>query len=378
MTAAGGASGTAAAGFEGVREAFERNLAAHGETGGAFAAMVDGALVVDLWGGAADPATARPWSERTCAVIFSGTKGVVATALLLLVERGQLDLDSPVSGIWPEFAAAGKDAITIAQLCSHSGGLPGLSVPFDFHDPGAMARALAAQAPIVPIGAPSYHAITFGWLAGELIRRVDGRSAGAFVRDELALPLGDLDIRIGLAPDDELAGERAQLRCSESFRLGAFASAEPDPRLALVYGGSGITPEVWNDPAVLASVIPAAGGVATARALATLYGRVVTPGGPLSQSTLALGLRPVAVGDDPLTGRPLRFGPTGYELAGTPSALGPAADAFGHTGAGGSSHGAWPSLRTGFSYVTAELRSEDEDQRARTLLAALHEALTAA
>ena len=375
MTAASAASGTAAPGFEGVREAFERNLAAHGETGGAFAAMVDGKLVVDLRGGSADPATGRPWGERTCAVIFSGTKGVVATALLLLVERGQLALDAPVASVWPEFAAAGKGEVTIAQLCSHSGGLPGLSAPFDFGDPEAMARALAAQAPIVPIGAPSYHAITYGWLAGELIRRVDGRSAGAFVRDELALPLGDLDIRIGLEPCDPLAAERARLRCSERFGPAAFASADPDPRLQLVYGGSGIAPEVWNDPVLLAAVIPAAGGVATARALATLYGRLMAPGGPIDESVLERGRQAVAVGDDPLTGRPLRFGPTGYELAGTLSELGPAADAFGHTGAGGSSHGGWPSLRTGFSYVTAELRSEDEDVRAQTLLAALHEAL---
>lgn len=376
MTAESAAAGTAAPGFEGVRAAFERNLAAHGETGGAFAAMVDGELVVDLRGGLAGPEAGRPWGARTCAVIFSGTKGVVATALLLLVERGQLALDAPVASIWPEFAAAGKGEVTIAQLCSHRGGLPGLSATFDFGDPEAMARALAAQAPIVPIGAPSYHAITYGWLAGELIRRVDGRNAGAFVRDELALPLGDLDIRIGLSPDDPLAGERARLRCSERFGPAAFASADPDPRLQLVYGGSGIAPEVWNDPALLAAVIPAAGGVATARALATLYGRLVAPGGPIDESALERGRQAVAAGDDPLTGRPLRFGPTGYELAGTPSELGPAADAFGHTGAGGSSHGGWPSLRTGFSYVTAELRSEDEDVRAHTLLAALHEALT--
>src|SRR5664279_1062187 len=110
--------------------------------------------------------------------------------------------------------------------------------------------------------------------------------------------------------------------------------------------------------------------------MATLYGLLAT-GGLVAPETLALGLRPEGTGDDPLTGRPLRFGPTGYELTGTQSALGPAGDAFGHTGAGGSSHGAWPSLRTGFSYVTAQLRSESADQRARSLLAALHTALAA-
>jgi CubicO group peptidase (beta-lactamase class C family) len=377
VTAAPAATGSVAPGFEGVRVAFDRNLAEHGETGGAFAALVDGALVVDLWGGVADPATGRPWNERTPAVIFSGTKGVVATALLLLVERGQLDLAAPVGAVWPELAAAGKGEVTIAQLCSHCGGVPGVVGRFELAEPRVIARALAAQAPIVPIGAPSYHALTYGWLAAELLARVDGRSVGSFVQDELALPLGALDLRIGLAADDELAAERAQLRLAPGFQLGAFSAADPDPRLELVYGNPPLSPEVWNDPGVLALEVPAAGGVATARALATLYGRLVTGGGPLERQTLSIGCRPEGVGDDPLTGRPLRFGPTGYELAGTPSVLGPAADAFGHTGAGGSSHGAWPSLRTGFSYVTAELRREDEDERARTLLAALHEASTA-
>jgi CubicO group peptidase (beta-lactamase class C family) len=376
VTAAQAASGTVAPGFESVREAFERNLAQGGESGGAFAAMVDGELLVDLWGGLADSETGRPWGERTCAVIFSGTKGVVATALLLLAERGQLDLAEPVSRLWPEFAAAGKGAVTVAQLFAHCGGVPGLDVPFALGDPAAMARALAAQAPIVPIGAPSYHAFTYGWLAAEVVRRVDGRSVGTFVREELAPPLGDLDLRIGLATGDELAGERADLRAAPGFELGAFDVPEPDPRLELVYGSSRASPAVWNDPAVLAFGVPAAGGVGNARALATLYGRLVGDGGPLAAETLELGRRPQGVGDDPLTGRPLRFGPTGYELAGTQSANGPAADAFGHTGAGGSSHGGWPSLRTGFSYVTAELQSEQRDERARSLLAALHEALT--
>ena len=377
MTAASAVSGAVAPGFERVRTAFECNFAEHAETGGAFAAMVDGQLVADLRGGLADPATGRPWGERTPAVIFSGTKGIVATALLMLVERGVLDLDARVAEVWPEFAAAGKDGISVAQLLSHCGGLAGVAGRLAFDQPRAIARMLAAQAPIVPVGTPCYHALTYGWLAGELIYRIDGRDAGTFVREEIALPLGGLDLRIGLAAGDELAGERAELREAPDFELGAFSVEEPDPRLELVY--CGITrglPAFWNDPSVLALGIPAVGCVATARAVATVYGRIVT-GDLLAPATLALGRRAEAVGDDPLTGRALRFGPTGYELAGTLSALGPAEDAFGHTGAGGSSHGGWPALRTGWSYVTAELRSESGDVRAQTLLAALHEALAA-
>jgi CubicO group peptidase (beta-lactamase class C family) len=376
VTAAPAVSGAVAPGFEGVRTAFERNLAEHGESGGAFAAMVDGRLVADLRGGLADPASGRPWRERTSAVIFSGTKGIVATALLMLVERGTLDLSARVAEVWPEFAAAGKDRITVAQLLSHSGGLPGIAAPYAFDQPRAIARVLAAQAPIVPVGSPCYHALTYGWLAGELFHRLDGRDAGAFVRDEIALPLGGLDLRFGLAPGDELAGERAVLREAPGFALEAFSVEEPDPRLEHVYGITRGLPAFWNDPSVLALGIPAIGCVATARAVATVYGRIVA-GDLLAPATLALGRRAEAVGDDPLTGRALRYGPTGYELAGTLSPLGPAEDAFGHTGAGGSSHGGWPALRTGWSYVTAELRSESRDVRAHTLLAALHDALGA-
>ena len=376
MTAEASVRGTAAPGFEAVRRAFQHSFAEGGETGGAFAAMVDGELVVDLHGGVADLATGRPWGARTAAVIYSGSKGIVATALLLLAERGQLDLAGRVAAIWPEFGAAGKGEVTVAQLLSHCGGLPGVAGPYALDQPRAIARALAAQAPMTPVGTPSYHAFTYGWLASELICRIDGRDAGAFVRDEIALPLGDLDLRIGLAPDDPLARERASLREDADFALSAFGAAAPDPRLALVYGTTGVRAEVWNDPAVLALGIPAAGGVATARAMATLYGRLVT-GALVDPRTLELGRRAVGIGDDPLTGRLLCFGPTGYEVAGAPSALGPAADAFGHTGAGGSSHGGWPSLRTGFSYVTAQLRNESGDERARSLLAALHGALTA-
>ncbi|HEY3612187.1 MAG TPA: serine hydrolase domain-containing protein, partial [Gaiellales bacterium] len=288
MTGGGAARGTVAPGFEAVREAFERNLAEHGETGGAFAAMVDGELVADLWGGLADPASGRPWAERTAAVVFSGTKGVVATALLLLVERSRIDLTARVTELWPEFAAEGKGEITVAQLLSHCGGLAGVVGPYALDHPRAIARALAAQAPIVPVGSPSYHALTFGWLAGELICRADGRTAGTFVRDEIAVPLGDLDLRIGLAAGDELAGGRAVLRAAPGYQLSALADRDPDPRLALVYGPQGIVPATWNDPTVLALEIPAAGGVATARALATLYGRIVT-GELLAPATLALG-----------------------------------------------------------------------------------------
>jgi hypothetical protein len=180
----------------------------------------------------------------------------------------------------------------------------------------------------------------------------------------------DLDLRIGLQGDAAAADRLARLRRAPGYALSALATVDYDPRLDLVYGnpplGDFVDDDGWLDPPV-----PGVNGIATARAMATLYGALVT-GMLVGAPTLAAGVATAAAGDDPLSGRPLRFGPTGYELSGTPSELGPPADAFGHTGAGGSSHGGWPALRTGFSFLTSELRREDLDGRSATLLAALH------
>ena len=372
-------SGEVASGFERVAEVFSENFRDRRDSGSAFAAMIDGELVVDLWGGVADDRYATPWTGDTLSVLHSGTKGIVATALLMLVERGLLDLNEPVARYWPEFACASKEAVTVATLGSHAAGLPGIEGDVtldDLADPAGLAARLAAQAPMIELGHPSYHAITFGWLCDELVRRVDGRTVGRFVADEIATPLG-VDIRIGLDPADPLAMRVSHLRRSDDYQLSAFLSPNPDPRLAKVYGAARGAITSMDDPVVLALEIPAANGVASARAMASLYGALVS-GRIVSQSSLAIGTALASAGNDPLTGRPLRFGPTGYELAHTPSALGPPDDAFGHTGAGGSSHGAWPSLRTGFSYSTNMLQPENADGRARALLDALQAAVASA
>ena len=372
-------SGEVASGFERVAEVFSENFRDRRDSGSAFAAMIDGELVVDLWGGVADDRYATLWTGDTLSVLHSGTKGIVATALLMLVERGLLDLNEPVARYWPEFACAGKESVTVATLGAHAAGLPGIEGDVALDDlahPAGLAARLAAQAPMIELGHPSYHAFTFGWLCDELVRRVDGRTVGRFVADEIATPLG-LDIRIGLDPADPLAVRVSYLRRSDDYQLSAFLGPNPDPCLAKVYGAAQGAITSMDDPVVLALEIPAANGVASARAMASLYGALVS-GRIVSQSTLAIGTALASAGDDPLTGRPLRFGPTGYELAHTPSALGPPDDAFGHTGAGGSSHGAWPSLRTGFSFSTNMLRPENADGRARALLDALHAAVASA
>jgi CubicO group peptidase (beta-lactamase class C family) len=340
---------------------------------------VDGLTVVDLWGGSAD-AAGRPWQANTAAVIFSGSKGIVATLLLLLYERRLLDPTARVADVWPEFGVAGKDRITVAQLLAHAGGVPGVLAPIDrsqLAHPDRIAATIAAEPPLIEPGLPCYHALTYGWLAAELVRRVDGRSLGRMLADELAEPLG-LDLAIGVDPASQLAGNLATIRPAPDFALSAYLSDDPDPRLRLVYGNPSLGLAAWNDPQLLALEVPAVNAVATARSLATLYGGLVRSDNPLLRpDTVAAGRAEASRGDDPLSGRPLRFGATGYELAGTPSELGPGADAFGHTGAGGGSHGAWPSLHTGFSYVTADLRPENADGRARDLFRALHGAIAA-
>jgi CubicO group peptidase (beta-lactamase class C family) len=363
-----GPGGAVAPGYEGVRDAFGEAV----ERSAALAASVDGALVVDLWTDAA-------FTRDTATVLYSGTKGIAATVMLMLVQRGALDLDQPVCAYWPEFAAAGKDAITVTDLLAHAAGLPAVQRPLqraDLYQPRRVAAALAAQAPMVPPGTPTYHAVTWGWLAGELALRVSGRSLGAFVRAELADPLA-LDLRIGLRAADPLARRLARPVPAPGYSLSVFQADEPDPRLVGVYRNPVLDMDSWCDPDLLEIEAPAVNGVATARAMARLYGEVargelVPPGNVASAGV------PARAGIDPLSGRLLRYGPTGYELAGTSSVLGPALDAFGHTGAGGGSHGAWPSLRTGFSFLTADLRPQDTDRRATVVLDALHAAVSGA
>jgi CubicO group peptidase (beta-lactamase class C family) len=370
--------GDVAPGFGQVADVFASCVPADGP-GGSFAAVLDGRTVVDVWQGTVAE-DGQAWRRDTVCVVASGTKGVVATAMLMLLERGALDLDRPVAQYWPEFAAAGKSVVKVADVVAHTAGLPGVVARVqiaDLADPPKIQALLAAQEPIVPVGTATYHALTYGWLCDALVRRVDGRTVGRYVADEIAGPL-ELDLSIGTPP--ERAARAAVLRPVPGYALSAFlGDGEPDPRLALVYGNPPLMSH-WRDPALLALEVPGANCVTSARAMARLYG-CLARGGELEgvrivrEDTVELGRHELSVGKDPLSGRLLRFG-VGYELAPNPSALGPAPDAFGHTGAGGSSHGAWPSLRTGFSFTTSELRPENDDGRARRILAALHTAVT--
>ena len=365
-------SGTVAPGYELLHEEFADVVASQSPaTGAAFAATVDGRVVADLWGGAVN-AAGSPWQQDTLCVVLSGTKGIVATALLVLVDEGRMLLTDRVSDHWPAFADGGKSDITVAQLGSHAAGLPYVTEALssaEQSDPAVLADALARQTPVVPVGVPSYHAITWGWLCDGLIRHVASMGTAELVRDRLAVRHG-LDLRISLADEPDTAGRLARLQRAPAYQPSALASEDPDPRLDFVYA----TPFNLESEQSLSIPAPAVNGIATARAMAAMYSAVLA-GTIVGLDTLVRGIETAAEGDDPLTGRPLRFGATGYELWEASSRLGPSQDAFGHTGSGGSTHGAWPQHRAGFSFATSELRARRADDRAERLLDALHAAV---
>jgi CubicO group peptidase (beta-lactamase class C family) len=369
--------GWTADGFEPVADAFRENFASRGEVGAAFAATVDGEPVVDVWGGVSDVRRGRPWTRDTITVVFSGTKGFVAVCLLMLIERGQLDLDAPVARYWPEFAASGKADILVRHVVSHTTGVPGLRSPVALEDVLAdtmMASLLAEQEPFWPAGSTiCYHALTYGWLCGELVRRIDGRSIGRFLRDEVAEPLA-LSLWIGLPADIEQ-------RVSTLYRT---SGTEPPPTVTPGFEAAAdainANPPVfegdhpwWNTAQFHAAEIPGAGAIGTARSIARLYGCLARGGEIdgvrlLRGDTIAHGRSELARGNDACFPWPLAFG-VGFALQTEAQEFGPPEDAFGHCGYGGSVHGCWPSLRAGFSYVPNDLR--DDTERSDTILAAL-------
>jgi CubicO group peptidase (beta-lactamase class C family) len=378
--------GFVAPGFERVAEAFEQNFAKDEELGAAFAVVRDGAPIVDIWGGIADRATQKPWARDTRQLIFSGSKGLLATMMLMLIDRGLVALDAPVSRYWPEF---GKDEILVRHIVSHTARMPGNSSPLslaDLADDRRMAGALAAQFPSAdPRAGLCYHALNFGWLCGEVIRRASGRSPGRFLAEEIAAPLG-LDLWIGLP--ERFEPEVSTLYLASNWGIAPFfdpALWARDPLIESIWGNPPLwgdpvrwTPEsfAWNSRAFHGAEIPGANAIGTARSIAAFYGTLAQGGAPLlSQETLALGRRTVSDAVDQVHGARLRTG-VGFQLQTELRLLGPPDDAFGHTGAGGSCHGAWPEQRIGFSYAMNLMQDPTSgDQRALRLLTALHKSL---
>lgn len=371
-------------GFGPVLETFRANFLERGDLGAACAVYKDGRTVVDLWGGIADRRTGRAWDRDTAAVVFSCTKGILAILAYLLVQDGRLDLDAPIARYWPGFAAHGKETITLRQAMSHRAGLPCLDRDLSRAEVLAwdpVIRAIEAQRPLFrPTDGHAYHALTYGWLVGEVIRRVTGQTPGRFVRDRLGDPLG-LRTWIGLPPEvrPSVAWMEPPLpdEDSDAARAAARIAAEhPIVVRSLTMGAAfGFPVEngvvSFNDPAIQAAEIPAANGISTASSLARLYAACVTSiGGTaplLTDASITDALRVLAAGPQ-LTGLPddgARWG-TGFQLASPPSQpmLGPAS--FGHAGAGGQLAFADAEWGVGFAYVTNQMGGYG-DRRAREL-----------
>ncbi|MEU6715716.1 serine hydrolase domain-containing protein [Nonomuraea sp. NPDC046802] len=384
--------GETAPGFEAVREVFAANLAEGREIGAAVAVYLHGRKVVDLWGGLADPDTGRPWERDTLQIVYSTTKAITAACALVLAQRGELDLDAPVADYWPEFAAAGKERIPVRWLLTHQAGLPAIDRPITPAQAIAwepMVSALAAQRPFWEPGTEhGYHGLTYGWLVGEVVRRVSGRSIGTFLAEEIAGPLG-LDFWIGLPERERHRVSRIVSTVPGPGEMAAVdldALPEPvrdmmaaftDPTSLTMRSMSIVTPSLdHNDPAEQAAEMPSTNGVCTARALARFYAaligevdghRILTP------AALAEATAEQVSGIDRILRVPVRIG-TGFGLP-TPDAFWYSPTAFGFGGLGGSLGFADPATGMAFGYVMNRLQEGTPDVRAASLLSAVHDAM---
>ncbi|MFJ4939456.1 serine hydrolase domain-containing protein [Streptomyces pseudovenezuelae] len=384
--------GEVAAGFEPVREAFEANFSQHGDIGAAVCVYQHGRPVVDLWGGVADPETGRPWTRDTLQLVYSATKGATATAAHMLAERGALDLDAPVAKYWPEFAANGKTDIPVRWLLSHQAGLVTLDQPVPLNKALAwhpMAAALAAQRPQwTPGTAHGYHGRTWGWLVGEVIRRVSGQTPGRFFADEIAAPLG-LDFFIGLPARERnrvsrMVYQRPAIDLTtvpaesvpEELREQVAAWRDPDSFSNRAYAVTDPAAIDFDSPEVQAAELPASNGIGTANGLARMYAaligemdgtRLLTP------ETLESATKEQAGGKDQVMLIPSRFS-TGYMLpTETNPMIGPRS--FGHTGRGGSLGFADLEHGVAFGYAMNNIIGGADDVRAALLVDALQRSL---
>jgi CubicO group peptidase (beta-lactamase class C family) len=354
-------------GLEAVREAFDR-VAGSSAGGVAFSVVRGGESLVELWAGEAAPGV--PWTRDTRVVLFSGTKGIVATVLAMLTAHGLIGPGERVARYWPEFAAGGKSDVLVSHVLAHTVGLPYVEPDLPMFDNAANAAALAAQSPLwIPGTRVAYHAMAYGYLATELVRRVTGQGLGELVQEMLAAP-HELDLRLYTPPDVPVA----TLFRAPGYRISTFLQDEERRRIVeRMYRGLLDSVETMNSPEYRGAELAAGGATGTAADMARLYDLLLS-GALVPQPVLAQATRTWSEGVDAINDRPLHFG-LGYELADPIGTYGPVEVAFGHSGAGGGRHGAWPTSGVGFSFTTNELRAEDVDDRASSLLAALAFAL---
>jgi CubicO group peptidase (beta-lactamase class C family) len=371
--------------FNRVKDAFAENFDKRNEVGAATAVMLDGKSVVDIWAGHADKAKTKPWTRDTLVNVYSTTKGVTAICAHRLVDKGLLDIDAPVAKYWPEFAQAGKDKIPVRFLLSHRAGLPAVRKPLAddaLFNWTTMTTALAEQEPWWEPGTRhGYHALTFGWLVGEVIRRISGKTPGVYLRDEIAGPLG-ADFHIGLdAKHDARTANMIAAPPPAPGEPNLFAEVMKDPESmvakAFMNPPGGMRPGMVNTREWRAAEIPAANGHGTARSLAQLYGALAR-GGELngvrvmSKDEVAKCSIEQSNGPDALLIINTRFS-QGYMMSQPGASLGPNPQSFGHPGAGGSLGYADPEAKIGFGYTMNKMQSGLLiDSRATALIEAVY------
>lgn len=353
-------------GFGAVADAFAANFEHRGELGAAFCLYADGVKRADLWGGIADKSTRREWSEDTLQLVFSSTKGAVATCIARLVERGALSYGDAVAEHWPEFAVNGKDEITVEQLLSHQAGLIAVDERLSFDEIMAVTPivdALERQRPLWEPGAGhGYHAITYGWLAAELLRRVDGRRIGQFFREEIAEPLG-LDFWIGLPEEHEHRVSRIEIAApptdpAEIEMMMALMGPGTNGYRAMSLDGviSTAGDNHFNSRALHATEMPGANGITTARSLARMYAATIGEVDGirlLAPETVEAARAERVSGPDLTLVQATRFG-AGFWLH-NPATPMIQDGSFGHPGAGGSLGYANPELGIGYGYVMNQM-----------------------
>jgi CubicO group peptidase (beta-lactamase class C family) len=378
--------------FAAVREAFGEILASGAEVGAAVAVHVEGSAVVDLWGGHADAARMRPWEHDTLVNLFSVGKGVSAVCALRLVEEGRLDLDAPVARYWPDFAQAGKAELPVRYLLTHQAGLPAIARALPsgaWSDWALMTSSLAAQAPWwTPGEGHGYHVNMQGFLIGEVVRRITGRTYGSYLRESLTGPAG-IDFFVGLTPELETrcadmvprppSAEDEALRRALSLdpatlsgeALMRFNAYRNPPEVS----GTGVV----NTHAWRAAEVPSTNGHGNARGVARLYSALAGDGAVdgvhvLSPALIARACAVQVDGNDFMLQRPTRFG-LGVQLTMPERKLGPNPRAFGHFGAGGSLGFADPDAHVAFGYAMNQGRGGWQHKHVRHLIDLVYAAL---
>jgi CubicO group peptidase (beta-lactamase class C family) len=371
--------------FAAVRAAFEANFRDRGELGAAVTVQVGDEVVVDLWGGWADPGRTRPWQRDTLVNVWSTTKGPTALCAHLLVDRGLLDLDAPVAAYWPEFAAGGKSAVLVRHLLSHRAGMAGLREPHStaqLYDWELTTARLAAMEPWWEPGTQSgYHALTYGFLIGEVIRRITGVLPGEFLQQEITGPLG-IDFTIGL-PEKESA-RAAELVHAQVSADSTSLMAQLPPVILAALANPAVGAAEANSPEWRSAEIPAANGHGTARAVCALYGIVARRGlcgdrrvlSPEAAERVREGqgaCRDLVLGagfaQDTEVG-------LGLWLSGGNASYGPNPRALGHDGFGGSCGLADPEADLSLGYVMNRMGPHvADDPRKMALIEAVYSSL---